>query len=122
MRKFARLCLAVTVLAVGGNLAGVLQQAQARWKPQYADAPYRQWFKQQRDNDGWSCCDRSDAHPAYDAYLKQGKWHVPIHGRDYEINSRQLLDGPNPTGHAVVWYDGAGDYVFIFCFAPGPMY
>jgi hypothetical protein len=62
------------------------------------------------------------AHPIYDAYLKQGKWHVVIHGRDYEINPRQLLNGPSPTGHAVVWYDGVGDYVDIFCFAPGPMY
>ena len=118
MRKFVRLCVAVVVLAV----AGVVQQAQARWKPQYADSPYRGWYEHQRDRRGWSCCARSDAHPVYDAYIKRGKWHVPIHGRDYEINPRQLLDGPNPTGHAVVWYDSVGDYVFIFCFAPGPMY
>jgi hypothetical protein len=118
MRKFVRLCVAVVVLAV----AGVVQQAQAGWKPQYADSPYRGWYEHQRDRRGWSCCARSDAHPVYDAYIKLGKWHVPIHGRDYEINPRQLLDGPNPTGHAVVWYDGVGDYVFIFCFAPGPMY
>jgi hypothetical protein len=121
MRKCVRLCLAVAVLVVGGNLADFMQQAEARWKPKYADAPYRQWFEQQRDNNGLSCCDHSDAHAAYDAYIKDGKWHVPIHGRDYKIYLRQLLDGPNPTGHAVVWYDATGDHIVIYCFAPGPM-
>ena len=121
MRKFVRLCLAGAVLAVGGYPTGVVQQAQARWKPQYADSPYAEWFQQQRNKQGLSCCDPSDAYPVYDAYIKQGKWHVPIHGKDYEIYPSQLLDGPNPTGHAVVWYDRAGDYVLIYCFAPGPM-
>ena len=121
MRKFAGACLAVTVLAVGGNPAGIVQQAQARWKPEYADAPYREWFEQQNDSSGWPCCARSDAHSVYDAYIKQGKWYVPIDGRDYEIKPHQLLDGPNPTGHAVLWYDSVGDYVAIYCFAPGPM-
>jgi hypothetical protein len=121
MRKFLCLCLTITVLAVGGYPTGVVQQAQARWKPQYADSPYREWFNQQRNGWGWLCCDRSDAHPVYDAYIKQGKWHVPIRGRDYEIEPHQLLNGPNPTGHAVIWYDDFGDYVWINCFAPGPL-
>ena len=118
MRKLVRLCFAVTALLV----SVVVQQAQARWKPAYAVSPYREWYKHQRDRRGWPCCARSDAHPAYDAYTKQGKWHVVIHGKDYQISPRQLLHGPNPTGHAIVWYDGVGDYVDIFCFAPGPMY
>jgi hypothetical protein len=45
MRKFLRLCLTISVLAVGGNPAGVVQQAQARWKPQYTDSPYREWYQ-----------------------------------------------------------------------------
>ena len=53
---------------------------------------------------------------------RKGKWYVPIDGTHYEIQPNQLLDGPNPTGHAVVWYDGAGDHVTIFCFAPGSLY
>jgi hypothetical protein len=96
--------------------------AQAGWKPEYADAPYYQWFTQQRDRDGWACCDLSDAHPVYDAYIKSGKWYVSIDGFHYEIQPHQLLNGPNPTGHAVVWYDGVGEHVTIFCFAPGPLY
>ena len=73
------------MLVVGGNPAGVVQQAEARWKPQYADSPYREWFEQQRSKQGLSCCDPSDAYLVYDAYIKQGKWHVPIHGREVTI-------------------------------------
>jgi len=115
------ICLCIAVLAIGGNL-GVVQQAEARWKPEYANSPHREWFAQQRTSEGWSCCDISDAHPAYDAYIKDGEWYVPIRGRDYKIQPRQLLDSPNPTGHAVVWYDAHGDSVWIFCFSPGPLY
>jgi hypothetical protein len=113
--------LTITVLAVGGYPTGVVQQARARWKPQYTDSRYAEWFQQQRKKQGLSCCDRGNAHPVYDTYIKQGKWHVPIRGRDYEIEPHQFLNGPNPTGHAVVWYDRAGIYVLIYCFAPKPM-
>jgi hypothetical protein len=126
MRKARGLCLAavmaVAALATGGNPAAVVPPAQARWKLDFANAPHRTWYAQQHDQAGWSCCDRGDAHPVYDAYIRRGKWYVPIDGIHYAIQPHQLLDGPNPTGHAVVWYDGAGDYVTIFCFAPGPLY
>jgi hypothetical protein len=126
MRKAHSPCLmavlAVSALAAVGNLGPVAPPAEARWKPAYADAPHREWFAQQHDEEGWSCCDRSDAHPAYDAYIMRGKWYVPIDGTPRQIQPHQILEGPNPTGHAVVWYDGAGDHVTIFCFAPGPLY
>ena len=113
----------LAALALAGAVqSGSMGAAQARWKAEYANSPYREWFAQQHDGAGWSCCDRSDAHAVYDAYISQGKWYVPIDGVHYEIQSHQLLDGPNPTGHAVIWYDGAGDHVSIFCFAPGPMF
>jgi hypothetical protein len=122
MQKFICLCFAVTVLAVGNT--GMLQQVQARWKPEYADAPHREWFAQQRNKFGSACCDYADAHAVYDAYIKDGKWHVPIDGTIYEIQPHQLLNGPNPTGHAVIWYFR---YYFIqkidiYCFSPGPLY
>ena len=120
MPKFTCFCFAVAVLAVVN--VSIVQQAQARWKPKYADSPYREWFAQQSTSESWSCCDLSDAHPTYDAYIKDGKWHVPIQGRDYEIKPYQLLSGPNPTGHAVVWYDAHGDFIWIFCFSPGSLY
>jgi hypothetical protein len=122
MQKFICLCIAVAVLAVV-NL-GVAQQAQSRWKSEYASAPYREWFAQQRNKSGQSCCGYADAHAVYDAYIKQGKWYVSIEGTVYQIQPHQLLDGPNPTGHAVVWYfeDEIVPTKEIYCFAPGPMY
>jgi hypothetical protein len=122
-RRKARCLYFTAVLALTASIsAAIVQPAQARWRAKYADAPYQEWFAQQRDREGWSCCDHSDAHAVYDAYIKQGKWYVSINGAQFEIQPDQLLDGPNPTGHAVVWYDGTGDHVTIFCFAPGPLY
>ena len=125
MRPTRVLCLLLlqvaATLAISANPAGV-PQAQARWKGEFGDAPYSVWYKQQHDREGWSCCDRSDAHAVYDAYIRQGKWYVPIQGTHHEVPSHLVLDGPNPTGHGVVWYDGEGDHVTIFCFAPGPLY
>ncbi len=97
------------------------RQAQARWKPEYANSRFSAWYEQQHDKDGWSCCDHGDAHAVFDPVFKHGKWHVRIDGVEYQILPHQLLDGPNPTGHAVVWYDGAGDHATIFCFAPGAL-
>jgi hypothetical protein len=125
MQKFICLCIAVAVLAVGN--VGVAQQAQGRWKPEYANSPNREWFAQQQNKHGYDCCDYADTHAVYDAYIKQGKWYVPIDGTVHEIQSYQVLDGSNPTGHAVIWYIkyellGLYPVVDIFCFAPGPMY
>jgi hypothetical protein len=126
MRKTRVLCLlaalTVAALATGGNPAAVVPPAQARWKSEFANAPFGIWYQQQHDREGWSCCDRSDAHAVYDAYLSHGKWYVPIDGIRHEIEPAQILEGPNPTGHAVVWYDGASDHVTIYCFAPGSLY
>jgi hypothetical protein len=114
--------LTFSALVIDGTPGAVVSPAKARWKTEFANSPYTTWYVQQYDKDGWSCCDRSDAHPSYDAYIKNGNWYVPINGTHYEILPYQILEGQNPTGHAVVWYDGAGDHVTIFCFAPGPLY
>ncbi len=115
----AKAVLATTVSML--MTVGVLT-AHAGWKPEYVNSPYREWYAQQHDQEGWWCCDYSDAYTTYDAYLKDGKWYVPIDGIDHEISPEQLLDSPNPTGHGVVWYDQAGDHVTIFCFAPGTLF
>lgn len=122
MQKVIYLCFAVAVLAAGNG--GVVQQAQARWKPEYADSPYAKWFAQQRNKAGQLCCDSADAHAIYNAYIRQGKWHVSIGGRDYEIQPYQLLKGPNPTGHALIWYlnDTVRSRIFIYCFSPGTLF
>ena len=122
MRILEALCVAATLATTALMFGGNWRQAHARWKPEYDNSPYRSWFEQQHDRKGWSCCERSDAHPAYNAYIKRGRWYVPIDGIHHEVLPHQLLDGPNPTGHAVVWYDGHGDSITIFCFAPGTLF
>jgi hypothetical protein len=112
---------AMTMTVTGLSLCSGARQAHARWKPEFANAPYRAWYEQQHDREGWSCCDHADAHDVYSSYFRDGKWYVPIDGIDHEVLPHQLLDGANPTGHAVVWYDGAGDHITIFCFAPGTL-
>jgi hypothetical protein len=48
----------------------------------------------------------------------EGDWHAPE--SDVPATSlRDPLGGPNPTGHAVVWWTQAGDEKVILCFAPG---
>jgi hypothetical protein len=38
----------------------------------------------------------------------------------YRIEPYKVLDGPNPTGHAIWWYLDYGDWgITTFCFAPG---
>ena len=110
--------LAVATLTAGavilaGNSGAIVQPVYARWKPEFANTPYRAWYARQHDKEGWSCCDHADGHAVYDPYFKGGKWYIPIEGTDHEILPHQLLDGPNPTGHAVAWYDGTGDHVLI---------
>ncbi len=124
MNKIGSFGLGAIVLFViaSGDPTSVLPEAAARWKSEFVNAPHRAWYAAQRDKQGWSCCDQGDAHAVFDAYLRHGKWIVPIDGIQHEIEPDQLLDGPNPTGHAVVWYDGADDHVTIFCFAPGSLY
>jgi len=112
----------MSALAVSATSIILALPADARWKPEFRTSPHRAWFERQRDKNGWSCCDRSDAHAVYDAYLRRGKWYVPIDGVDHEIAPHQVLDDPNPTGHAIVWYDGKGQGLTIFCFSPGPLY
>lgn len=113
--------LALAAIALCSGTISSVQPAHARWRSEYANSPLRTWYQQQHDKKGWSCCDHSDAHAVYDPYFKRGKWYVPIDGIHHEVLPDQLLDGPNPTGHAVVWYGGAGSHVTIFCFSPGAL-
>ena len=116
-----RIGLALLFLLIGDMAFPAIQTAQARWKSVFSGSQFSTWYAQQHDYAGWSCCDRSDAHAVHDAYIKNGLWHVPIEGIDHEVNWYQVLDGPNPTGHGVIWYTGSGKHVNIFCFAPGPL-
>ena len=76
----------IMALALASSMSpAIMPRTQARWKPEYADVPYREWLAQQYDSKGWSCCDCSDVHPAYGAYINEGKWYVLIDGVHYDI-------------------------------------
>jgi hypothetical protein len=91
--------------------------------PPDADPTLHIWFERQRSVRGVLCCSIADGHilgddewrtngSFYEVYI-QGEWH--------RIQPTQLRDpagGPNPTGHAVVWYT-VRDRLIIYCFAPG---
>ena len=98
-------------------------QAKAReqYPGQYANAPHHEWYESQRNKAGSSYCLEADAHDYFGDYainldgsvlLKSGA--IP-----YRIEAYKVLDGPNPTGHALWWYLDYGDWgITTFCFAP----
>lgn len=88
------------------------------------DGPTHAWFAAQHAVNGVWCCDVSDGHLlADDAWRAgEGAYEVLIGGRWYRVPPGALRDpkgGPNPTGHAIVWYAAGAYGVHIFCFAPG---
>lgn len=114
--------LAFLFFLTGAISFPAIQTAQARWKSAFPHSRFSAWYAEQHDYAGWSCCGRGDAHAVYDAYIKDGLWHVSINGVDHVVNWPQVVDGPNPTGHAVIWYSGTGEHVTIYCFSPGALY
>jgi hypothetical protein len=72
------------------------------------------------------CCDVADGH-----LLGDDEWRMTLLGYQVRINGRWLrvpddalrdpAGGPNPAGHAIVWYtvDVADGAVRLYCFAPG---
>lgn len=102
-------------------LFGTLATAAARWKPDYvsADPKIQAWYHDQHNDKGEWCCDESDGHPFYGAYVlnKDGSVTLVTEKGLHSIPSYKVLKGPNPTGHAVWWFDSNRDY----CFAPGTL-
>ena len=85
------------------------------------------WFDRQHNVKGGWCCRLSDGHIlADDEWRATGNgYQVKIDGDWFDITPNALRDpvgGPNPTGHAIVWYlKHSGFGVSIYCFAPGTM-
>jgi len=89
------------------------------------NSPLHKWFDNQHSVTGAWCCSISDGH-----ILKSKDWRVSgdhyevwIGGQWRKIKQKMLVNpagGPNPTGHAIVWYNlyPEGD-VQIYCFLPG---
>jgi hypothetical protein len=116
LKHYAAIAFVIAIFA--------FSQAKAReqYPGQYANAPHREWYESQRNKAGSSCCLEADAHDYFGDYainldgsvvLKSGA--IP-----YRIEAYKVLDGPNPTGHAVWWFVDYGDWgITTFCFAPG---
>lgn len=114
-------------------LASWVTRALARLPPGAKAGPFGPWFEAQYSIRGAWCCDVSDGHELSDDQWKQdadgylvfigepAKW--------YRIEGYMMRDttrsGPNPTGHAIVWYtplryaNGTMEPARIYCFAPG---
>lgn len=118
--------LPLRLLALAALIAAVAAPALARWKPQYANAPpeVRQWFQAQRNGRGQWCCDKSDGHAYFGQYTLNADGSVTLQlgsDRTHTLPAYMVLQGPNPTGHAVWWYAEVGSYHKDFCFAPGSL-
>lgn len=116
-----RLVTFAAVIAAFVAIITLATRAQARWKPEYANADpaIQAWFSAQHNAAGQWCCDKSDGHPYYGSYTLNADGSVTIGvGKDqHKLPAYMVLKGPNPTGHAVWWRLGQTD----FCFAPGPL-
>lgn len=97
---------------------------EARWKEQFANAPeaIKQWYATQHNKQGGWCCDNADGHDFYGGYSlnQDGSVEFDADGVHHTIPDYMVLNGPNPTGHAVWWYVDKSDGVHKdYCFALG---
>lgn len=98
----------------------------AHWKPQYADSDpvIAKWFGAQHNAYGEWCCDKSDGHAYYGSYTFNKDGSVTLHlgqNNDRTLPAYMILQGPNPTGHAVWWYAESNVSHRDYCFAPGTL-
>jgi len=105
-------------------LAMMTLGAHARWKEQFANAPetVKQWYASQHNKNGLWCCDNADGHAFYGDYSldQDGSVEFDVDGVHHRLPAYMVLDGPNPTGHAVWWYVKQTDGVHKdYCFALG---
>ncbi len=94
--------------------------------PPDADPTLHTWFEQQHSVIGQSCCGNGDGH-----ILADDEWRAAGSGYEVRINGawirvppgaqRDPAGGPNPTGHAIVWYRQYGEHLTVYCFAPGTL-
>ena len=81
------------------------------------------WFKKQRNQGGYVCCDGSDAHYlGSDEWTRvKGNYRVRIKGIWFDVEDGQMLrpdGGSNPTGNAILWYQVTEFGFNIRCFTP----
>jgi hypothetical protein len=88
------------------------------------NGPLHAWFEHQHSVTGDWCCSLADGHILADSDWRvfDDHYEVWINGIWYPIPATALRDplgGPNPTGHAVIWWSQVRNEIVIHCFAPG---
>ena len=96
----------------------------------YANSPNAAWFGRQHNAAGSWCCNNADGH-IYDGDYTlnaDGSVTIPSEGGGIiNVETWKVLPfnpaDPNPTGHAVIWYQGANlsAETYVYCFAIGPL-
>lgn len=98
--------------------------ALAHWSGdrEQADPKIVKWYGEQHNARGAWCCDNADGHPFYDDYKLDADGSVEFQylGQHHHIPAYKVLQGANPTGHAVWWWVRRYDGKHIdYCFALG---
>lgn len=88
-----------------------------------APGPMAHWYASQHNKNGQFCCSEADGHDFYGAYTTNpdGSVEFDVNGVHHKLPAYMILDGPNPTGHAVWWYGVDWNHNLVsYCFALGP--
>lgn len=93
--------------------------AMARDDGRYANSPHTEWYRSQHNSQGQWCCNEADGHPYDGDYKVNADGSVTVQG--FTIEAHKVLNGSNPTGHAVWWYLDGPNGRTSFCFAPGTL-
>jgi hypothetical protein len=88
------------------------------------NGPLHLWFDHQHSVTGAWCCKVADGHILSDAEwrISKGHYEVWIDNKWRVVpptSLRSLEGGPNPTGHAIVWWTRTEREIVILCFTPG---
>lgn len=109
------------ILAPVLGLGCFVGAAHATWKASYANSPDQAWYSAQFNKVGQWCCDKADGHAYFGDYQLLEDGSVKLSDQ-HVIPAYMVLQGNNPTGHAVWWYTTRLDGTKLdYCFAPGPM-
>lgn len=105
-------------------LASFIYHAKSRelYPGQYANSPHKEWYgKQKSPQNGNLCCSQADGVDAQEDIRKGQYWtqwqDFPWMPVPWEV----VIRGPNPTGHAVVWWYTQDGVPVIRCYAPGAL-
>jgi hypothetical protein len=100
--------------------------ASAYADPPPGPTPYHDWFAKQWSIGKSFCCNEADGHVLDDSDWRMvgGHYEVRINGNWIQVPATAMVDsargGPNPTGHAVIWYvTGSEGGIRLYCFAQG---